>query len=111
MLCPKCDYEMLEVDCGGITIDRCTGCGGLWFDRGEAETLSETWIAAYLDTGDPEVGSEYDDVVEVDCPRCGREMRCYFDLDQLPLRYEQCDQHGKFFDAGEFTMWASSQYL
>jgi len=102
---------MVEVDCGGITIDRCSGCEGLWFDRGEAETLSETWIAAYLDIGDPSTGRRFDEIDDVSCPRCSQPMRCYFDTEKLPLQFEQCDQHGKFFDAGEFTMWAQNQYL
>ena len=26
---------------GGVTVDRCTGCKGLWFDIGEAEALKD----------------------------------------------------------------------
>ena len=32
--CPKCKHGMEEVTLEDITIDRCTGCQGLWFDDG-----------------------------------------------------------------------------
>ena len=111
MQCPKCQEAMEEVQLENVTIDRCTACKGLWFDRGEAEALSENWIAEFVDTGDPEVGEEMDDVDTVNCPRCSKTMRRFFDISASQLQYEECDEHGKFFDAGEFTLWAESQYL
>ncbi|MBT3899588.1 MAG: zf-TFIIB domain-containing protein, partial [Gammaproteobacteria bacterium] len=45
MDCPKCKSFMEEKTLstlqGGVTVDRCTGCQGLWFDIGEAETLKD----------------------------------------------------------------------
>ncbi|HAK51891.1 MAG TPA: hypothetical protein DCM54_08320 [Gammaproteobacteria bacterium] len=38
-------------------------------------------------------------------------MKRYFEIDGQQLQYEQCDEHGMFFDAGEFTLWAENQYL
>ena len=38
MKCPKCGHDMAEQDLGGITIDRCTFCEGVYFDAGELES-------------------------------------------------------------------------
>jgi Zn-finger nucleic acid-binding protein len=111
MRCPKCDEEMEEVTSEGVVVDRCTGCKGIWFDKGEAEQLSAKWIAEFIDFGNPEIGAEQDSLDTVPCPRCGETMKRFFELDALHLQFEQCDEHGQFFDAGEFTIWAADQHL
>jgi Zn-finger nucleic acid-binding protein len=37
--CPKCGKNFVEEQYEGITIDRCTGCDGIYFDAGEVELL------------------------------------------------------------------------
>ena len=39
MRCPKCGQPLQEERYHGIQVDRCTGCRGVWFDTGEAESL------------------------------------------------------------------------
>lgn len=39
MKCPKCGMDLLEVQYGSVTLDRCTTCEGTWFDAGEFESL------------------------------------------------------------------------
>jgi len=40
MKCPRCETATLdEKDRDGVTIDVCTSCRGIWFDRGEVEKL------------------------------------------------------------------------
>ncbi len=39
MRCPKCGQQMVEEDRSGLKIDRCTGCGGVFFDAGELDLL------------------------------------------------------------------------
>jgi len=39
MHCPKCGQDMIEQDLQGITVDICGRCEGIFFDRGEVETL------------------------------------------------------------------------
>ena len=111
MQCPKCNEAMEAITCDEVEIDRCLNCKGLWFDRGEAEAMSDRWIAEFVDTGDPKVGEKMDAIDLIDCPRCGKTMRRFFDISESQLQYEECDDHGKFFDAGEFTLWAENQYL
>jgi Zn-finger nucleic acid-binding protein len=37
--CPKCAAEMVTTDRSGIMIDECSGCRGVYLDRGELELL------------------------------------------------------------------------
>ena len=39
MRCPKCGQQMVEEERSGIKVDRCEGCGGVFFDAGELDLL------------------------------------------------------------------------
>ena len=39
MTCPKCESEMRSYERNGVTVDQCTGCRGIFLDRGELERL------------------------------------------------------------------------
>jgi uncharacterized protein len=41
MKCPKCGMGLIQIDYKGITIDRCSGCNGVWLDAGELETIQK----------------------------------------------------------------------
>ena len=88
---------------GGVTIDRCTGCRGIWFDVGEAETLKDKWMSDFIDSGDPALGRAQNRIRVIDCPRCGKRMEKLTDPVQKHIQYEGCAHHGIYFDAGEFT--------
>lgn len=106
MECPKCDSQMNEKDLrtlqGLVTYDQCGGCGGLWFDTGEAEKLKDTWRPDFIDSGDPETGKELNEIRDVDCPRCGKQMDKVSDPKQRHIQLEVCGEHGVYMDAGEF---------
>ena len=42
MVCPKCGSSMEEKNLTGILIDQCTGCQGIYFDRGELDLMLQT---------------------------------------------------------------------
>jgi PAT family beta-lactamase induction signal transducer AmpG len=103
MRCPKCRADMEQIDYEGIEVDRCTLCGGLWFDAGEAELLRSPEAADALDIGDVRKGKQHNVIEYYDCPRCGGAMVRMVDPQQRHIWYEQCGTcHGSFFDAGEF---------
>jgi Zn-finger nucleic acid-binding protein len=110
MNCPKCDAEMLEITVstltGRVVVDRCSNCGGLWFDHGEAEALKQKWGSEYIDNGDPKVGRLYNNLRDIRCPICQNQMDQRSDERQPHIRYEVCDKDGMFFDAGEYTDYA-----
>jgi Zn-finger nucleic acid-binding protein len=101
--CPKCRAAMGAVALAGIEVDRCTGCGGLWFDLLEHEDLKGAPGAGTLDSGDPSTGQRYDQVGLVRCPVDGAPMVRMVDKAQPTLWLESCPVcYGTFFDAGEF---------
>ena len=87
---------------GPTTIDRCTGCGGIWFDLGEAERLRGEWMSEMIDRGDVRAGRANDEIIDCSCPRCGKEMKHIKHSDPPHIGYEACAQHGIYLDAGEF---------
>jgi hypothetical protein len=40
MRCPKCGRKLEEIVYQRVRVGRCTGCGGVWIDPGELETLA-----------------------------------------------------------------------
>jgi len=38
--CPKCDGTLHETDFGGIQIDVCDNCSGVWLDAGELAQIA-----------------------------------------------------------------------
>ncbi len=41
LTCPKCGNPWRSFERSGITVDQCTGCRGVFLDRGELERLTE----------------------------------------------------------------------
>ena len=39
MKCPKCGADMKEEQMGALMVDKCTDCGGIYFDSGELDVL------------------------------------------------------------------------
>ena len=94
---------MDAVPVGGVEVDRCSGCGGLWFDAFEDEAVREAGAARALDRGSEEVGRTQNQQGKIDCPRCHTRTIRMVDREQPHVWYESCPVcHGKFFDAGEF---------
>lgn len=47
LTCPKCRESMRSYERGGITIDQCTQCRGIFLDRGELERLIDAETSHY----------------------------------------------------------------
>lgn len=104
--CPKCSAEMTLVSYDQIKVDRCTNCGGLWFQPEELRALrDDIWMADYiLDSGDKKAGKKVNAIKDINCPNCGVLMVQESDPEQAHITYESCpDGHGTYLDAGEFT--------
>jgi hypothetical protein len=41
MKCPKCGSDLKEIEMDRILVDKCTGCEGIFFDKGELELMLE----------------------------------------------------------------------
>ena len=47
LTCPKCQSPLRSYERSGITVDQCTGCRGVFLDRGELERLVDAEGAYY----------------------------------------------------------------
>ena len=111
MTCPKCSQPMEPVTVGVLVVDRCTSCGGLWFDMNEDEHLKRAGAASVVDTGEPPKGPREEQAV-IECPRCHTRMMRMVDPGRPSVKYESCAIcYGNFFDAGEFREISSSGVL
>ena len=115
LTCPKCRSPMEKVEFGRTTVDRCSVCGGLWFDKrdgvAEHEQLAAMTGSESIDTGGlPSAGdvatTPAADIREMQCPRCQGPMVRTEAADHPDLEFEICGEgHGAFFDAGEFKQF------
>lgn len=92
-----------------IVIDRCAGCGGIWFDALELRNvLREKSAVKFLDTGpldqrpaNASIGRALGGMV---CPRDGATLKRAADLQQTHIVMDYCPQcAGCLLDAGELT--------
>ena len=102
MNCPKCKAAMNPVKFQEFEVDRCTRCGGLWFDMLEAEDMARLKGAESVDSGPS--GKKVDRLLDsMACPSCKSVMTQLTVADQPHIHYEACGRcYGIFLDAGEF---------
>ena len=51
LICPKCGAEMRSYERNGVLVDQCTGCRGIFLDRGELERLVDAEGRHYGEPG------------------------------------------------------------
>lgn len=76
MICPKCSSEMSEESRGGVRLDLCGVCFGVWFDAGELEALQAGEGSSRL-SGVPGPDAHYEPTggsAHIKCPRCERDI-------------------------------------
>ena len=103
MQCPKCNAAFEAIEYASIEVQRCTGCGGIWFDMLKHEDLKRIEGSESIDVGDEALGEKYNVVERIRCPECSSRMIAMIDRNQPHIWYEACTVcYGVFFDAGEF---------
>lgn len=103
MRCPKCGSDFETFTHENVEVDRCNNCGGIWFDAAEKKNLEQIEDAAIIDSGDRRVGKKYNEMRNINCPKCDVAMYRVADKTQFHIEYESCPAcYGTFFDAGEF---------
>ncbi len=102
MKCPRCSSAMETVQVEAVEIDRCTKCGGLWFDEFELDELKAKKGSEEVDTGHPR-NLNQSSQRQLKCPKCETLMLRMVDVQQPHIWYETCEVcGGSFLDAGEF---------
>ncbi|MBT4161505.1 MAG: hypothetical protein HOC70_14010 [Gammaproteobacteria bacterium] len=112
MECPKCYGDMDTVVDDVVTIERCQNCHGLYFDQLTQELLPDVMGNVDVDTGTDEMGSTYDEMVYVECPKCDKIMDQRLIEEPVRIRFELCPTcNATFLDAGEFREYTSAGFL
>jgi uncharacterized protein len=113
MTCPKCRAAMAPVTFEEITVERCSSCGGLWFDLMEQRHLKDRPGAESIDSAparpkDPTPAP----AAKMMCPNCHAPMTRLKDVDRRDIEYEYCTIcNGAFFDGGEFRQYKDTSFL
>lgn len=112
MKCPKCGSDMEDVKIDHTTVQRCTLCKGMWFERGVLEYLKGSDEAAEIDIGDKEVGASMNEKGHIKCPDCYAPMIRMVVPDQTHIWYESCSKcFSTFFDAGELRDYVEKDIM
>ena len=108
MKCPQDGAELQAVDVGGVELDKCHQCDGLWLDYGELKAIRNMDLGEIEEElekkyGNPEVKEGNPDGF-MRCPRCGEEgrlMRHHVSF-MTPVEVDRCQQcHGMWLDDTE----------
>ncbi len=102
MNCPKCRIEEMKTETiGGVEIERCPVCKGMYFDKGELERMLEQ-EAGTGDTFAFSATSDAMDKVAAYCPHCEKDMGS--SMGPADVRVDRCDSCGAvFLDQGELA--------
>lgn len=101
--CPKCKGSLEKIIYSSIEVHRCIDCKGIWFESQGAERLKKIKGSESIDIGDTITGSKFNQIGNVNCPKCSTQMTKMVDLKQPHIWYEKCPVCcGTWFDAGEF---------
>ena len=105
MECPKCSGTLAEKEFGGVRVDRCAECDGIWFDAKEVRAL-----VAHAKASPDEVpkssssATSEQDEKNGTCPRCTEDLHRVESLAVDGLHYDQCMScRGAWLDAGELA--------
>lgn len=110
-VCPRCDCALVILSWGGMDVDVCPTCRGLWLDQGELEELLDRTRARVDDpllAFQRAVGHSSASKRAHLCPRCDHRLREVEAVcgrsDSAPVHVDRCPRgHGLWFDKGELS--------
>ena len=108
MKCPKCGAMLTPLPVGGITVDKCQSCDGIWVDHGELEKLRKTGLRDIEKTLEEQYGNPPAPMSSLDgylrCPYCADEgLRTNYVSYMQPVKMDHC--------AVCFGMWLDKREL
>ena len=104
MNCPVCRNAMITLELADVEIDHCVGCGGIWLDKGELDTMIGDKDMAHK-TICSLVQAQPSGERPRRCPLCDKKMeKVVVSSSQPPLVVDRCSKgEGLWFDRGELT--------
>ena len=109
--CPRCKTPLHGIELqagGGLLIDRCDSCMGIFFDPDELETLIDSSVKHVgdvdrerIDTLIREEAPEAGPVRYLPCPDCGKLMNRQGYGMRSGVVVDRCKEHGVWLDGGE----------
>jgi Zn-finger nucleic acid-binding protein len=113
--CPRCGNDLQPEKMSDVTVDRCRGCRGLWFDGDEVEHAIDattkgvsTPEASSMRSGLPQTPTQVeDDVRYLACVRCRELMARRQAAPRAGVVIDVCRNHGVWFDANEFEQFSA----
>ena len=100
MKCPKCPGQLEPMTFGGVDLDRCRLCFGLWFDRGELEKFNPSDAEFPFTPGKIVPGKP----TTLRCPRCHGLLNETPYGPGVDFAVDRCaDCHGLWLDADEIS--------
>jgi len=108
LVCPRDGETMRRFSVGGVKIDRCSVCAGIWLDLGERDGLLDRRGRSLdeLRTLDRGVGAPFagGERARRRCPRDTSPLTAVRDPHQPHVEYDLCTHcGGMFFDSGELA--------
>lgn len=107
MKCSVCANDMQTKDFGGVHVDVCSSCKGMWFDWNELKNLDEhnEGLGAALVEALECSQKKNDDRGQINCPKCQKPMISHNYQSQKYVTVDECYLCGGFFlDSGELKV-------
>lgn len=108
--CPDCRIPLIEIGLDGEQVDRCPQCSGIFFDRGELESIVQLFRCYQKVTlGEPEIDTIPRAEIErqVLCPADGTPMN---PADGGEMIYDTCPAcDGIWLDSGELSVLRATE--
>ncbi len=105
MKCVKCEGNLVSTDVGGVVVDRCDDCSGIWFDTFELEqVLGQDDVRALKNVTANNKGH---DAQRGRCPRCGGDGKLVrvVSPQRRDVHIDTCAVcGGQWLDGGELEM-------
>jgi len=106
LVCPGCQAALAATAVGGVSLDQCHACGGVWvgqqnFEQIAADRAERGEVLGALPGEGPRVAVRLEAVRYRPCPQCGRLMNRtnYGRISGVVL--DVCKDHGLWFDRDE----------
>jgi Zn-finger nucleic acid-binding protein len=106
--CLRCKGSCVHQIHGGVEIDQCSQCGGVWLDHGELEAILETSPKGNTPISENSSGVHLNAGISNDarqdhlsCPFCSKTLNVVNFAYDSGVIINRCPNHGIWLDSGE----------